>query len=121
MALWLTSLGSPLLEANNAARQSNIRETQMGGGIMRRQRFSTLKVTNGSVTFVWDATQKAAWETYFSDTLADGSISVSDFPYPLIASSIAQYVFFGAETESVLVPDTMVFNVVIPYRAEGRN
>lgn len=120
MATWDTSLGTPLLSGNNVKRQSNIIETKMATGAVRRQRVSTLKRATGSVQFIWDATQKAAWETYFSDTLQDGVLPVYDFPYPLVASSAAtQYVYFSADSESVLVPGDL-FRVTIPFSAEGR-
>jgi hypothetical protein len=122
MATWNTSLDSPLLASNNVKRQSNLLETQMATGIVRRQRVSTLKRSTGTVSFIWDATQKAAWETYFSETLQDGVLAVSDFPYPLVAASSAQYVYFSADSETVLVPSSGagLWRVTIPFSAEGR-
>jgi hypothetical protein len=120
MATWNTSLGTPLLAANNAKRQSNLIETSMATGLPRRQRISTLKRTTGTVSFYWTATQKTTWETYFSSTLADGAISITDFPYPLVASNVGQVVYLDADAESVAVPNDL-WKVTIPFSAEGRN
>ena len=120
MAAWNNTLGTPLLADNSVKRQPNVITTPMSNGKQRRQRFTKVDRSSGVVHFYWDATQKTTWDAYFATTLLHGAVAVDDFPYPLIANNVAQYVHFDADTERVAVPGDL-WKVSIPFEAVGRN
>ena len=119
MAAWIGSLGSPLI-TTTSQHQPRMIVTQMESGPVRRTLLTNDDTTKGSATFVWDLTQKVAWEGYFSSTIKKGTLPVDDFPLDLGGGTTGHRTYLSDPKQITLVPG-ITWQVTVDFESDERN
>ena len=120
MAVWPSSLGSPVIAEHTLTRRPRVVKTEMETGIPHHALVSKHGLTSGPVAFYWTETQHATFETFFETTLLGGSVYVDDFPLDMIDGVVGHEAYLSDVSDAVVMPGGL-YKVTMTVETDERN